>query len=96
MHEFYLQPTKPHWQMPTLELWMHFVRPPVPIAPLTPDQVYLRMLIGAIEALRIGTTFVVDDVRTMGLCRRSISLCHGRRGEGVWRWRPTGQGGGGI
>lgn len=45
-----------------LELWMHFVRPPVPPAPLTPDQVYLRTLIGAIEALRTGTTFVVDDV----------------------------------
>lgn len=45
-----------------LELWMHFVRPPMPLAPLTPDQVYLRTLIGAIEALRTGTTFVVDDV----------------------------------
>lgn len=45
-----------------LELWMHFVRPPVPPPALTPDQVYLRTLIGAIEALRTGTTFVVDDV----------------------------------
>lgn len=45
-----------------LELWMHFVRPPVPVEALTPDQVYLRTLIGAIEALRTGTTFVVDDV----------------------------------
>ncbi len=45
-----------------LELWMHFVRPPVPIADLTPEQVYLRTLVGAIEALHTGTTFVVDDV----------------------------------
>jgi guanine deaminase len=45
-----------------LELWMHFVRPPTPPPPLTPEQVYLRTMIGAIEALRTGTTFVVDDV----------------------------------
>ncbi|TVP63639.1 MAG: amidohydrolase [Leptolyngbya sp. LCM1.Bin17] len=45
-----------------LELWMHFVRPPVPMTDLTPDQVYLRTLIGAMEALHTGTTFVVDDV----------------------------------
>ncbi|WP_339383507.1 amidohydrolase family protein [Oculatella sp. LEGE 06141] len=45
-----------------LELWMHFVRPPVGAEPLTPEQVYLRTMIGAIEALRTGTTFVVDDV----------------------------------
>jgi len=45
-----------------LELWMHFVRPPLPPTPLTPEQVYLRTMIGAIEALRTGTTFIVDDV----------------------------------
>lgn len=45
-----------------LELWMHFVRPPVAPPPLTPEQVYLRTTIGAIEAIRTGTTFVVDDV----------------------------------
>ncbi|MBD3885650.1 amidohydrolase family protein [Phormidium tenue FACHB-886] len=45
-----------------LELWMHFVRPPIPPHPLTPEQVYLRTMVGAIEALRTGTTFVVDDV----------------------------------
>jgi guanine deaminase len=45
-----------------LELWMHFVRPPIPMTPLTPEQVYLRTLIGAIEAVRTGTTLVVDDV----------------------------------
>ncbi|HEY9696724.1 MAG TPA: amidohydrolase [Trichocoleus sp.] len=45
-----------------LELWMHFVRPPRQAISLTPEQVYLRTMIGAIEALRTGTTFVVDDV----------------------------------
>lgn len=45
-----------------LELWMHFVRPPVAPPPLTPEQVYLRTMIGAVEAIRTGTTFVVDDV----------------------------------
>jgi 5-methylthioadenosine/S-adenosylhomocysteine deaminase len=45
-----------------LELWMHFVRPPIAPPPLTPEQVYLRTLIGALEAVRTGTTFVVDDV----------------------------------
>jgi 5-methylthioadenosine/S-adenosylhomocysteine deaminase len=45
-----------------LELWMHFVRPPIAPLPLTPEQVYYRTLIGAIEAIRTGTTFVVDDV----------------------------------
>ncbi len=45
-----------------LELWMHFVRPPLAPIPLTPSQVYLRTMVGALEALRTGTTFVVDDV----------------------------------
>ncbi len=45
-----------------LELWMHFVRPPIAPPPLTPEQIYLRTLIGALEAIRTGTTFVVDDV----------------------------------
>jgi len=44
-----------------LELWMNFVRPPVPI-PWTERQVYLRTMIGAIEALRSGTTTVCDDM----------------------------------
>ena len=47
-----------------LELWMHYVRTPVPI-PLTWRQVYLRTLIGAIESLRSGATSVVDDM-TLG------------------------------
>lgn len=45
-----------------LELWMHFVRPPIATEPLSPQLVYLRTVLGAIEALRTGTTFVVDDV----------------------------------
>jgi 5-methylthioadenosine/S-adenosylhomocysteine deaminase len=43
-----------------LELWMHYVRTPRPV-PLTPRQIYLRTLIGALEALRGGATTVVDD-----------------------------------
>jgi guanine deaminase len=45
----------------TLETWMNFVRPPRPVT-LTSRQVYLRTLVGAIEAVRTGTTTVVDDV----------------------------------
>ena len=44
-----------------LELWMNSVRPLDPI-PYTPRQVYLRTLVGAIEALRSGTTTIVDDL----------------------------------
>jgi 5-methylthioadenosine/S-adenosylhomocysteine deaminase len=44
-----------------LELWQHLVRTRVPV-PLTPRQVYLRTLIGAIESLRTGCTTVVDDM----------------------------------
>ena len=44
-----------------LELWMHYVRTPVPVM-LNPRQTYLRTLIGAIEALRTGTTTVLDDI----------------------------------
>jgi 5-methylthioadenosine/S-adenosylhomocysteine deaminase len=43
-----------------LELWMNFVRPAKGI-PLTPDDVYLRTLIGASQALLSGTTCIVDD-----------------------------------
>jgi 5-methylthioadenosine/S-adenosylhomocysteine deaminase len=49
-----------HENLP-LELWMNSVRPLDPI-PLTARQVYLRTLIGAIEALRSGTTTIVDDL----------------------------------
>lgn len=47
-----------------LELWMHYVRPPVPVT-LSARQVYLRTLIGAIECLRSGATCVIDDL-TLG------------------------------
>lgn len=44
-----------------LELMMNYVRPPRPL-PLTARHVYLRTLIGAIEALKSGTTTLVDDM----------------------------------
>lgn len=43
-----------------LELWMNYVRPLKPIE-LTPRDVYLRTMIGAIEAVRSGTTTLCDD-----------------------------------
>lgn len=44
-----------------LELWMNLVRTRVPVD-LTPRQIYLRTMIGAIEAIRSGCTTVVDDL----------------------------------
>jgi guanine deaminase len=44
-----------------LELWMQHVRSPIPVV-LDARQTYLRTMIGAIEALRSGTTLVLDDV----------------------------------
>lgn len=44
-----------------LELWMNYVRPVKPL-PWTSRQVYLRTMIGAIEALRTGTTTLIDDL----------------------------------
>jgi len=44
-----------------LEIWTHYLRSPRPV-PWTPRQVYLRTLIGAIEALRSGCTTLVDDL----------------------------------
>ncbi len=43
-----------------LELWMNYVRPLKPIE-YTPREVYLRTMIGGIEALRSGTTTICDD-----------------------------------
>jgi guanine deaminase len=43
-----------------LELWMNYVRPLKPID-LSPRDVYLRTMIGAIEAVRSGTTTLCDD-----------------------------------
>lgn len=51
-----------------LELWMNLVRPLRPI-PLTAEQVYLRTMIGAIEALRSGTTTIVDDMNVSPILR---------------------------
>ena len=44
-----------------LEHWSFYVRPPGGF-PYNPRQIYLRTLVGAIEALRSGTTTVVDDL----------------------------------
>lgn len=44
-----------------LELWMHYMRAPLSVA-LTPRQIYLRTMIGAIECLCTGATTVVDDL----------------------------------
>lgn len=57
-HEHYY---KGRMENQPLELWMNSVRPLDPI-PYTARQVYLRTLIGAIEALRSGTTTIVDDM----------------------------------
>jgi 5-methylthioadenosine/S-adenosylhomocysteine deaminase len=55
-----------------LELWMQLVRPRLPV-PLTPRQVYLRTMIGAIESLRTGCTTLVDDFpQAAGLDRAAI------------------------
>jgi guanine deaminase len=44
-----------------LEVWTHYLRSPRPV-PWTPRQVYLRTLVGAIEALHSGCTTIVDDL----------------------------------
>jgi guanine deaminase len=54
-----------------LELWQLYVRPLVPVA-LTPRQVYLRTMIGAIECLRTGATCVVDDLAVGGAIQRDL------------------------
>jgi 5-methylthioadenosine/S-adenosylhomocysteine deaminase len=53
--------TKGRYENMPLEVWMNYVRPPDPI-PYTARQVYLRTMLGAIEAMRTGTTTLVDDV----------------------------------
>lgn len=52
-----------------LELWQHYVRPPVPV-PLTTRHVYLRAALGAIETLRTGATCLVDDMAVGGAIDR--------------------------
>ena len=44
-----------------LEIWSQYMRAPLAVQ-LTARQTYLRTMIGAIEALRSGTTTVVDDL----------------------------------
>src|SRR5579862_1918838 len=44
-----------------LELWFNYVRPLKPIE-FTPREIYLRTMIGAIEAVHSGTTTISDDV----------------------------------
>jgi guanine deaminase len=44
-----------------LELWMNYVRPLKPLD-LSARDVYLRTLIGAIEAVKSGTTTICDDL----------------------------------
>jgi 5-methylthioadenosine/S-adenosylhomocysteine deaminase len=45
-----------------LEVWMHYLRPPLQAFQLTPEEIYVRTLLAATEALRGGATTVVDDV----------------------------------
>jgi 5-methylthioadenosine/S-adenosylhomocysteine deaminase len=47
-----------------LELWMHYVRTPLPV-PLNREQSYLRAMVSALEAIRTGSTAVLDDM-TLG------------------------------
>jgi 5-methylthioadenosine/S-adenosylhomocysteine deaminase len=53
-----------------LELWIHYVRTPLPV-PLSPRQTYLRTMIGAIESLRTGTTTVLDDTAVSASINRA-------------------------
>src|SRR5437762_254676 len=56
-HEGYYKGRKDN--MP-LELWMNYVRPLKPIE-LSAREVYLRTMIGGMEAVHSGTTTLVDD-----------------------------------
>lgn len=51
-----------------LELWMNYMRPPEPL-PLTARDVYLRTMVGAIEAIRSGTTTLMDDLNVSPILR---------------------------
>ncbi len=54
-----------------LELWMHYVRTPMPV-PLTWRQAYLRTMIAAIESVRSGATSVVDDLSLGGFVNHTV------------------------
>jgi 5-methylthioadenosine/S-adenosylhomocysteine deaminase len=45
-----------------LELWILFIRPWIGAKPLTPRELYLRTLIGALEMAHNGITLPIDDV----------------------------------
>ena len=45
-----------------LELWILFIRPWIGAKPLTPREIYLRTIIGAMEMAHTGTTFAIDDI----------------------------------
>lgn len=45
-----------------LEIWMSIYNPPVVGREWTPEEIYLRTLVGGMELLRGGTTTVIDDV----------------------------------
>jgi 5-methylthioadenosine/S-adenosylhomocysteine deaminase len=52
-----------------LELWMNTVRPMKPL-PLSARDVYLRTMIGAIDAVKSGTTTMCDDLNVSPVIRR--------------------------
>jgi 5-methylthioadenosine/S-adenosylhomocysteine deaminase len=52
-----------------LELWMNTVRPTKPL-PLSARDVYLRTMVGAIDAVKSGTTTMCDDLNIAPLIRR--------------------------
>jgi guanine deaminase len=52
-----------------LEQWMNTVRPIKPL-PLSARDVYLRTMVGAIEAVKSGTTTICDDMNASPILRR--------------------------
>ncbi len=52
-----------------LELWNNYVRPMKPID-FTPRDIYLRTMIGGLEAVHSGTTTITDDVNVSPQLRR--------------------------
>ncbi len=52
-----------------LELWMNTVRPMKPV-PLTVEDVYLRTMVLAIDAVKSGTTTICDDLNAGPILRR--------------------------
>ncbi len=60
-----------------LEIWMSVYNPPVAGRGWTPDEIYLRTLIGGMELVRGGTTAVMDDVHLgLQLDKDSISAIY--------------------